>query len=107
MDTGMFSLPRRRLALVALAVAAAASLSGCYQATAGEVHNMDTSPGHYYTTLVCPKSCVPVTSYMPPSWSLDIYVSKDDHGWIDVPQDVYSKCHVGDYWAEKSGCETR
>lgn len=97
----------KRLAILA-AAALALGLTGCSSGpTQGIVKDMDSSPGYYISQQVCsskPTICTPIMTYIPPSWSLDVWEQPSDesrpHGWVDVGQSDWARCHVGDLYSD-------
>ena len=87
-------MKRKPLGILAAATLAAFCLSGCSQISSGVVHGKQYSPGYMST---CGKGCI---IFVPPSWELDLYQTKDDHGWRDVDQTEFDKCSVGAKYPE-------
>lgn len=101
------------LTLLLVLIAASVLLVGCAGPDHGVVHEKDYRAGYSYPQSYCmlynTSSKYGMTCaiwgvrevYIPPSWTLDIYASKDDHGWVDVDQGTFDRLRVGDYYAVK------
>lgn len=100
---------RRGMSLAALALLAAVLLSGCGWKGSGAVEDRSHRPGYYQTTFICGSYgknglCtvqVPMQSWVPDSWSVEV---KDDSGkdhWVGVTEDYYSRVKDGDYFSNE------
>jgi len=86
-------------AAVAIAGALLLGLTGCGP-DHGTVHNKSHTEGYYYSTSICsgkPVVCTPILNYQAPTWSLDVYASEDEHGWVGVTESTYNSYNVGDF----------
>jgi hypothetical protein len=102
------------LTFLLVLIAAGVLLVGCSGPDHGVVHAKDYSKAYSYPTSYCMvyrmsqsgmMTCTIYGTrevYVPASWTLDIYASKDDHGWVDVDQATYDRLKVGDYYSVKA-----
>lgn len=112
-------MSRRRAAAIiatagALVLGVLVLLTGCTHPPAhGVVVNRHYSAGYYYSTTSCHlvgkvTICTPITSYSPPSWSLDVWENPSDksrpHDWAYVDEGIYNSCFVGMTYDEGRKC---
>lgn len=89
---------------LALAVAATlgATLAGCEGPHQGIVHDKDWSPGYWWTPPCFSSGknsvCVSIPEYEPPTYRIDVYASRDDHGWVEVDAATFHRLAIGDRW---------
>lgn len=95
------------VAIFAVVLIVLVSLVGCSRAPAtGVVHDRRYTEAYDVYTPQCVSyrkdmSCaisVPHYTHYDASCDLDIYASKDDHGWVEVPCTSYEKYQVGSHY---------
>lgn len=94
-------MKKKMIASLALLVA----LTGCSSINEGTVTDKHHYEGYYSTTFICSAygsngMCmvqVPITSWNPDRWSLDLEKGDED-GYVSVSETVFNQYSIGDYY---------
>lgn len=85
-----------KLAVVVVLVLIVFALIGCATTPErGVVVDKNFRAGHNETTLICAKSCIPVTNWVGPKWRLLLDDGLGTQGWLSVDETTYHAYDIG------------